>query len=61
MTTGLRSDKLHVHPKSISAPLHGTLEDVADVQLSADLLQIDRLALVGECSVPADHERAADP
>jgi len=41
LTTGLRSDKLYVHPKSIAAPLYRTFEHVADVQLSADPLQID--------------------
>ena len=51
-------DKLHVHPKPVAATLYRAFEHVADVQLAPNLLEVDRLALVGECGVAADHERA---
>ena len=52
-------DKLDVHAHAISASLNAALEDIADVQLAADLLQINRLALVSEGGVAPDHNGAA--
>ena len=57
---GFGVDQLHVHPKPVAATLHRAFEHVADVQLAADLLEINRFAFVGECGVSADDERAAD-
>jgi hypothetical protein len=51
-------DKLHVNPDPIAAPLDRAFEHVANVQLAADLLEINRPALVGKCGVATDHERA---
>ena len=53
-------DELDIDAHAVSAALDAALEDIADVQLAADLLQIDGLALVGEGGVAPDHERAAN-
>jgi hypothetical protein len=41
--------------------LNAALENVADIQLPADLLQIDVLALVGEGGVAPDHNGVPYP
>ena len=61
MIAGFGVDELHVDAHAVSAALNAALEHIADVQLAADLLQIDGLALVGEGGVAPDHERAANP
>ncbi len=38
-------DELHVDAHAVSAALDAALEDIADVQLAADLLQVDGLPL----------------
>ncbi len=53
-------DELDVDAHAVSAALDAALEDIADVQLAAGLLQIDVLALVGESGVAPDHERASN-
>ena len=58
MTAGYGVDELHVDAHAAAAALDAALEDIADVQLAADLLQIDGLPLVGEGGVAPDHERA---
>ena len=60
MVGGFGIDQLHVHPKPVAAPLHRAFEHVADVQLAADLFEINRFAFVSKCGVSADYERAAD-
>ena len=58
MTAGFGVDELHVDAHAAAAALDAAFENIADVQLAADLLQVDRLALVGEGGVAPDHERA---
>jgi hypothetical protein len=41
MIAGFRVDKLRVDANAISAALNAAFEDIANVQLTADLLQID--------------------
>ena len=53
-------DELHVDAHAGSAALNAALEHIADVQIAADLLQVDGLALVSESGVAPDHERAAN-
>ena len=60
MIAGFGVDELHVDAHAVSAALNAALEHIADVQLAADLLQIDGLALVGEGGVAPDHERASN-
>ena len=60
MVAGLGVDELHVDAHAVSAALDAAFEDIADVQLAADLFQIDGFALVGEGGVAPDHERAAN-
>ena len=54
-------DELHVDAHAVSAALNAALEDIADVQLAPDLLQIDRLALIGEGGVAPDHDGVPYP
>ena len=61
MRTGLGVDKLGVDPHSFAASQDAPFEHVADAEFSADLFEIDRLALVGEGGVPGDNEGAANP
>ena len=60
MIAGFGVDQLHVDAHAVSAALNAALQHIADVQLAADLLQIDGLALVGEGGIAPDHERAAN-
>jgi hypothetical protein len=48
--------ELSVYAKSITATLHRAFENVTNVQLAADVLEINSLAFIGECRVPADDE-----
>ena len=50
-------DALH----AASAALNASLKDVADVQLAADPLQIDVLALIVESGVAPDHDGVPYP
>ena len=59
MIAGFGVDQLHIDAHAISAALNAPLQHITNVQLAADLLQIDGSALVGESGVPPDHERAA--
>ena len=45
MIARFRVDELHVDAHAVSAALNAALEHIADVQLAADLLQIDGLPL----------------
>jgi hypothetical protein len=58
---GLGVDELDIDAHAGAAALDATLEDVADVQLAAHLLQIDVLAFIGEGGVAADHDRMPYP
>ena len=51
MIAGFGVDELDVDAHAVSAALDAALEHIADVQLAPDLLQIERLALVGESGV----------
>ena len=53
-------DELHVDAHAVSAALDAALEDIADVQLAADRLHVERLALVGERRIAGDHEGASN-
>ena len=57
---GLGVDQLHVDAHAVSAALHAAFEHIAHVELAADLLQVDGLALVGEGGVAADDEGAGN-
>jgi hypothetical protein len=53
-------DELHVDAHAGAAALDAAFEDVADVQVAADLPQIDGLAFVGEGRVAPDDKRASN-
>ena len=53
-------DELHVDAHAVFRALHAAFEYVAHVEFSSDLLEIDRLALVGEGRRAADDEGAGD-
>ena len=59
MIAALSVDELDVDPHSICRALDASLEHVAHVQLASDLFEIDRLALVSEGGVSADHQHPA--
>ena len=53
-------DELNVDAHAAVAALDAPFEDVADVQLAADLLKVDRLAFVGESRITPDHEGSSN-
>ena len=61
MRAGFGIDQLRVHPNLVTGPPHAAFEDIANAELAADLLYVDRLALVGKSGVAGDHEAAGDP
>src|SRR5580700_10041487 len=61
MRAGLSVYELGVHPHLIAAVLFAPLQHIAHAEVSADLLHVRLLALVGERGAARDHERAVDP
>src|SRR5438477_9865333 len=61
MPASLRLDQLHVYAHPVTSPPHAPFEDVANTELLADLLRINRFALVCECGVARDYETSGDP
>jgi hypothetical protein len=61
MVAGGRIDQLGGHPHPVSGLADAALDHVAHAQLSPDLLNIHRLALVGEGAVARDHQQRAEP
>ena len=60
VVSGARVDELDIDAHSGAAALNASLENVANVQFPADLLGVDRLALVSEGGVARDDERIVD-
>src|SRR5262249_62203469 len=60
MISSLDVDQLHIHPKAVATPLHGTFKHIADVQLASEPLYVYGLAFERERGVACNHERAAD-
>ena len=58
--TSFGVDELDIDAHAVTAALNAALEDIADVQLAADLLQIDGFALVSEGRVAPDDERSRE-
>jgi hypothetical protein len=58
MTAAFGVDELDVDAHSASAALNAALKDVADVQLAADRLHVERLAFVSERRIASDYDRA---
>ena len=52
-----RIDQLSCDAHPVSAFSHRAFEDIADPQLAADLLHVDRAALVGEGRIAGDDEK----
>src|SRR5580704_1399905 len=61
MRAGLSVDELGIHPHLIAAVLFAPLQHIAHAEVSADLLYVQGLALVGEGRAARDYKRAADP
>jgi len=55
-----RIDQLSGDAHAVSALSHRTFEDIADTKLAADLLHIDRSALVRKARIARDDEEPAD-
>jgi hypothetical protein len=60
MRAGFGVDKLGVDAHPVLIALHRAFEHVPHVELLADLLGVEVLALVGERSIARDHETVAD-
>src|SRR6516165_6285676 len=60
MSSALGIDKLDVDPYTITAALNAPLQNVTDVELSADLLHVNGFAFVGKCRVARDDERSGN-
>src|ERR1700746_3250811 len=56
MRAAFAIDQLYVHPDLVTDPPHAAFEDVVHPKLAADLLRVDRFALVGERGISGDHE-----
>ena len=54
-------DELGVDPHPARAALNAAFEDVTDIEFPADLLGVDRLALVGESRIARDDDRVGKP
>jgi hypothetical protein len=54
MCAALRVDQLTGDAHAIAGLAHRAFEDVVDPELAADLLHINRLALVGEARITRD-------
>ena len=57
VVAGLGVDKLHVDAHPIAAALHATLQNIAHIQVAADLLNIDRFAFEREGRIARDYRR----
>jgi hypothetical protein len=60
VNAGFCVDQLYVYSKPVAAALHGAFKRVTNVQLAADLFEINSLALMSESGVSADDERPPD-
>jgi hypothetical protein len=47
---GFDVDQLHIYPKPFATTLDGALKDIANVQVAADLFDINRFAFAGPSS-----------
>src|SRR5262249_486870 len=61
MGVGLRVDQLGIDADLIARTPDAPFENVTHTKLSADLLGVDALVLIGERCVARDHEHACDP
>src|SRR5690348_11810285 len=53
-------NQLGSDPHTPAALAYRAFEDIADAEFAADLLHVDRLALVGEARIAGDYEERAD-
>ena len=60
MGVGCRIDQLSADPDLAAGPPDAAFEYIAHAELAADLLCVDRLALVGERGVALNHQAALD-
>ena len=60
MAAGRGVDELHIDAHAIAAVLNAAFEDIANIQVAADRLHVERLALVSESRVAGDHDGAAE-
>jgi len=60
MRVGLGGDKLGVDANLVARPPHAAFQYIAHAQLAADLLRVDRLVPIRECSTTRDHETLGD-
>ena len=51
--------RTHVDAHAVTATLNAALEDIADVQLAADRLRVERLPFVSKRRIARNHDRAS--
>jgi hypothetical protein len=60
VVSGFGIDQLHIYPKAITGPLYRPFEDIADIQLTTDLLHVDGSTFEGEREVIRDRDGRRD-
>jgi len=53
--------QLYIYPKQITGPPDTTFDDIADAELTTDLLHVDRLALESKSRVAGDYKAPGNP
>src|SRR6516164_8651642 len=61
MHVGISINELSVDANLVPGSTYTSFQHIAHAQLSADLLRVYRLLLIGERAVARDHEQARDP
>lgn len=61
MPAGFGVDQLDIHPNLAARSPHAPFEHIADAEFAANLLHIDRFALVGKGGAAGDHKAARNP
>src|SRR5271166_1288469 len=51
----------HIQPNQITSPPNTAFDDIADAELTTDLLHVDRLALESKSGAAGDHKSAGNP
>src|ERR1700722_10436661 len=60
MRAGFGLNQLDIDTHAVSSPLDAALQHIANIQIAADLLEINVFALKREGCVASDHEGATD-
>src|ERR1700730_6848291 len=61
MRPGFGIDQLRIHANLVTSSAYAAFEDVVNTELAADLLHVDRLALVSKSGGAGDHKAPGNP